>query len=220
MFNFFKKKKRSLRDKELTETDRAFLNAIANALQAKYPSIKRQVDAGAIAGITERFVYGEGTFYYSIDGELSKKTRDRVAGDFKLMNIEFLNKSGKPEQLNLYVMEGLVYGYQCSTLVENLDLSTFQDKNSWIKIFRDDDYETISHFFEKYDKSFLDKLDLGSVFKIELNDAELYTIKNLQDGNYLAINLEGQIFELIHDPYIVKKVFENVEELHRSGLYG
>lgn len=219
MFNLFKKKKKNFPTDDLTTTDMDFLNTVANALADRFPNFRKQIELGVIVGKIERFVYGEGTYYFELDGDKSKKMEDKAAGYYHVTNILFSNKSGRPENLKLYVLEGVIYGYQCTASIEELDLPTINVHQVWVKRMESKDDKLVASFFKGFEKKFLSTFDLGESFKIELNKLELYTIKNLQDGNYLAINAKGEVYELIHDPYSVKKVFENVDELYHSGKY-
>ncbi|WP_298518863.1 hypothetical protein [uncultured Kordia sp.] len=42
-------------------------------------------------------------------------------------------------------------------------------------------------------------LELADSFEIELDDQLFYTILDMEDGNYVAVNKKGNVFRLIHD---------------------
>jgi len=57
------------------------------------------------------------------------------------------------------------------------------------------------------------RLDLESCFEIEFFNNKYYTILDFENGNYIAVNIKGQIFYLNHDSDIkINKTFENISE--------
>lgn len=62
------------------------------------------------------------------------------------------------------------------------------------------------------------KFGLEDTFEIELAGKLYYTIIDMEDGNYLAVNNRGTVFRLLHDQeQPVKKIARNISELDYSG---
>jgi hypothetical protein len=57
------------------------------------------------------------------------------------------------------------------------------------------------------------KLDIENTFKIEIPEGDFYTIKDLGDGNYLAVDEHGVVYELLHDPYSIVKKANSIHDL-------
>ena len=57
-----------------------------------------------------------------------------------------------------------------------------------------------------------EKLDLDDLSELEVEGESYYQIKNLEDGNYIAIDSKGQVFGLTHDPFKVKLLNKSVKD--------
>ena len=51
-----------------------------------------------------------------------------------------------------------------------------------------------------------------------MNEQIYYTIKSIGDGDYVAIDKNGGVFFLKHDPLSVKKIAKNVDEYLKNVL--
>ncbi len=58
-------------------------------------------------------------------------------------------------------------------------------------------------------KKVLSVIDINSTFKIQIPEGVFYVIKDFGDGNYLAMEENGAIYGMIHDPYEVEMLFKN-----------
>jgi hypothetical protein len=56
------------------------------------------------------------------------------------------------------------------------------------------------------------KLDLTDLSEFEVDGKLYYQIKDLEDGNYIAIDNKGQVFGLIHDPYKIELINKSVKQ--------
>ena len=61
-----------------------------------------------------------------------------------------------------------------------------------------------------------DNFDFSSSFKIKLNKNDYYTIKDFEDGNYLAIDKLGVVYFLIHDPYKLSPLGYDLQDLNQG----
>ncbi|MBB3053949.1 hypothetical protein [Mucilaginibacter gotjawali] len=57
-----------------------------------------------------------------------------------------------------------------------------------------------------------DKLTLDDLSEFEIDGKFYYQIKDLEDGNYIAIDKNGQVFGLIHDPYKIELINKSVRQ--------
>ena len=62
-----------------------------------------------------------------------------------------------------------------------------------------------NHNFSKLEKY----INFNNTFEIEFKNESYYTIHDLGDGDYLAVNNEGKIFGLYHDPFKIDTIFDN-----------
>jgi hypothetical protein len=55
--------------------------------------------------------------------------------------------------------------------------------------------------------------NMDDTFQIEIPEGIFYSIKDLGEGNYLTVNENGEVYELLHDPYSVKRKASNIHDL-------
>ena len=54
-------------------------------------------------------------------------------------------------------------------------------------------------------------IDIDNTFEVEVDDEMYYTIVDMEDGNYLAVDKSGNVFRLIHDyKQPIRKIFDDV----------
>ena len=54
------------------------------------------------------------------------------------------------------------------------------------------------------------EIDIGDINELEIGGNIYYTIKNLNDGDYIAINNAGEVFSITHTPFEVKKLSTSI----------
>ena len=64
-------------------------------------------------------------------------------------------------------------------------------------IYENQDKNTLLSIIGNTDKEHL--IEIDDTFEIELADKRFYTILDMEDGNYIAVNKKGQVFRLHHD---------------------
>jgi hypothetical protein len=57
-----------------------------------------------------------------------------------------------------------------------------------------------------------EQLNLTDLSELEVDGRNYYQIKDLDDGNYMAIVRKGQVFGLMHDPYKIDLLNKSVKD--------
>lgn len=80
------------------------------------------------------------------------------------------------------------------------------------------DLKTVNKILKNEPEEVRSRFELEDTFEIELDEKLYYTILDMEDGNYLAVNKDGSVFRLLYDhEEPAKKVSSNISELHFSG---
>jgi len=58
--------------------------------------------------------------------------------------------------------------------------------------------------------------DIISGFEIEIKAEKYFTIKELGNGDYIAIKETGQIFGLIHEKNRIEEIFDNIDLMYSA----
>jgi len=212
MFNFFRKEKRDLsKVLGLTNTDRMFLEKICKALQSGYPNLIHQLEPGFMITKNPTPAARNGAFTFGMDEDLYKRYGNKDKGYFTIRNIwcRILNSEKKVE-VEVRLSEDILIGYYCSIDIEELALESLDVSNLYEKHFVNKELNVIRDNFNKFSGNEIRSLDIENTFRIDLEGGPYYTIKNLEDGNYLAVNEKEEVFGLIHDPFEVEMIYPSL----------
>lgn len=198
MFNLFKKKKKYIQSWEYE-----LLHGVVSALPNKYSYLTKQVAPESLIDVVDHATRKNGwkiakynTATYQQYLNESPKLNGLLVG---IKVFDLTDQDYKEVELDLY--DGVLLG--CRYPVGKYDLTRIDVSGLHFKPYQSEDKI-------KYKTSLKDlkcnHLDLDNGFEIELSGKTYYTIKDLEDGNYLAINTKGNVYGLFHDPFIVEQI--------------
>lgn len=147
--------------------------------------------------------------FYSIGFDPSQSDKSMTKGKhFELENI-IIKQDGQAYQLNITIHEGLWIGFEIEkNILEfnnfQIDLSSFKKSKS--KFAPDTKIEKLVSGLT------CEQLDLTNLGEFDVEGKTYYQIKDLEDGNYIAIDNKGQVFGLIHDPYKIELINKSVRQ--------
>ena len=216
MWNPFKRKTK------VTGEDLAVLKKIVAILPAKYSYLKDQISEEFIIGKKPNELGDENTLRFSLDSNLAKKFGNPDLPEFFIIkNIKIWNAAKhKYSTVELHILTGFLAGIRINAKYKELNFNKFDVSDVSEKHFQDDGKTTLNNLLSDLDPELTNYLDLEETFLIEIPEGEFYTIKNLGDGNYLAINDNREVYSLIHDPYEVEKIFESIDDFYASVKTG
>ena len=84
---------------------------------------------------------------------------------------------------------------------ENFDFSSLQLKNiktEYVQV-QNPDRNTTEKILNSLTREQLNLLELEYTFEIELDEKLFYTILDMEDGNYIAVDKQGKVYRLNHD---------------------
>ena len=202
MFKLFKKTSWKIEGKIFDFFDNLF---------KQLPSEFQFLSEGLLKGLYTRLSVNQAMkgFHYSISFDPSQSDKSVVKGkQFELKNI-FVVQNGDEFILNLTVYEGLWIGFEIQKNIldftdYNFDLSRFHKDKS--KFAKDKKIEQLVIGL------FSNDLELNNLSEFEVDGKYYYQIKDLEDGNYIAIDNRGQVFRLIHDPYKIELINKSIKQ--------
>lgn len=212
---FFKKKKVFKDDRGLNDMEKNFLISLTNKLGFKFPLFKKQVEDGGIIGISIDPLRRKGGYIFTLDAIVYENLENKGLNPFILRNIISKNWNGQSVQIEVYTSNGLMSGFFVSDNLESIDPSTIATESLYVKHSRNDDIKEFSELFlriQPYSKS----LDLSDSFRITVQGKDFFTVKALGDGNYLAIDKGGCLYELTHDPFSIRIKYATINSFLES----
>lgn len=208
MFNLLKRTKIQTWETEL-------LIKTLNSINKDYTKVLvNQVKNNLLKGVLTNISDIEGYVAFKFNASVLSKYQKINEPEYIISGIRvFDKKSNSYLNYSIYVYSGVISGYSFNTKnkvqidLSKIDISKF-DKESSVHFTG---IEVVKSFFKEVEETLLDKLDLNNVLEIEINEGNFYTIKDLEDGNYIAIDKNGKVFGLIHDPYEIEMLYKNTE---------
>lgn len=201
MFGLFKKTSWKIDGKAFVFFDKLF---------KQLPNEFQFLADGLHKGLYRRFSVNDAMkgHHYTISFDPSQSDKSMVKGkQFELQNI-LVVQNGTKFPLNITVYEGLWAELEIERNI--LDFTDFQFDLSELnkdksKFAKDNKIERlVSGLFST-------SLDLDNLIEFEIDGKCYYQIKDLEDGNYIAIDNKGQVFGLIHDPYKIELINKSVK---------
>lgn len=202
MFSLFKKTSWEIKGKALE-----FFRLVFRQLPDEF----RFLEAGLEKGLYKRYAVNhvlKGN-HYSISFDPSQSDKSMIKGlHFDLENI-IIRHDGQDFPLNITVFEGLWIGFEFQKNIA--DFNNFQIHVSYFKK-RAGKSVTNKKIENLISRLHSEQLDLNNLSPIKIDNKTYYQIKDLEDGNYLAVDEKGHVFGLIHDPFKVELIHKSVAQ--------
>lgn len=212
MFGFFKKKSEyKFEDQEID-----FFKNVINILPRRYLYLERQITKDFIFAWKPNQLGYANSYTFLLNANLEKKfERTDLPQFFIINNIKVWERVLKRYiNIELDILTGFIGGFKSESInFGNFDFSKVDLSELGEKHFNNQDKDELVKILGKLNKDQLSRLDIDDTFKVEIPEGIFYTIKNIGEGDYLAVNLRGEVYELLHDPYAVRKKASNIHEL-------
>lgn len=200
MFNFFKKNKKRT---QLLDWERDLLLKILSDLGGLYRQYVEQIKEGIIEGVRLNDKIPDYTGF-RLNVKLLNKYERRSQIPYTLSNILVFNEITKQvEHLKIHLGFGLVLGYEVtnSNFIPNLDKIDIKE----MKILNEKnlEFDEIKDLFTNEEVRYI---NTSEVYLVELDGNKYYHLFDLEDGDFVGIDANKQIFEITHDPFLIKKL--------------
>lgn len=196
---------------KITKEDFNFLKLIVTSLPDDYAYLIQQISKDFILGKKVNPLGENGTYTLLLNANLANIYKNNLHPEFFIIKDIFIWNKKKSifENVELHIIDGILQGFRINAKYRDLDYSRLDVTRVKEKYFKNDDKECLMDILGDIPKEVYDLLDINASFKIETLEGEFYTLKELGDGNYISVDLSGAIFRMIHDPYVVEKIYEN-----------
>ena len=198
MFGLFKKTSWTI-DKEAKQ----FFEKLFTQLPTEFHFLQEHLQKG----LYRRYSFNKDNNYF-ISFDPAQSDKSFVKGkNFEIKNIQVIAE-GQPYPLGLTIYQGLLVGFDTPKNIKDFKDCTFDTSRvskTKSKFAAEDNIERLVKGLHS------DKLDLDDLSEIEVEGKSYYQIKDLEDGNYIAIDSKGQVFGLTHDPFEIRLLDKSVK---------
>lgn len=214
MFSLFNKNK-------IEEQDFYFLKNVICILPTKWDFLIKQINSRFIIGKCKNKLYGKGFYNLVLNREYYDYSNYKYPELVTLSGIYIWNKKKREYvEVQLYISFGTIIGYYFNSKYNHLDwhkvsLNTLKENN--YANHSNGKKDIIQMLSQKLSPEEQKKIDIGDINELQIEGNTYYTIKNLNDGDYMAINNTGEVFIITHAPFEVKKLYSSIRAfLHQT----
>jgi hypothetical protein len=172
---------------------------------------------GTAGQLADRTIY---ILHQSTDNFYYERNRKKHKQHFFLIGVELLNKqTGTYIPIRLTISNNLIQNISLpfnTTLRNEYELSQLSINNLHKEdfILKNTDEIKLKKILSNVSEEQKMLLEIEDTIEIELDEKYYYTIMDMENGNYIAVNKMGNVFRLIHDhEEPAKKIFQNVQKL-------
>jgi len=184
-----------------------FFDVLFKQLPTEFQFLSQGLQNGLYRRYAVNFAMKGGHYFIGFDPAQSDKSMTKGI-QFELNNI-LVVEDGNKFPLNIMVYQGLWIGFEIEKNI--LDFKNFQFELS--RLTKDKSKFSKNSKIEKIVSGLTSNLlDLNDLGELEVDGKYYYQIKDLEDGNYIAINNKGQVFGLMHDPYKIELINKSVKQ--------
>jgi hypothetical protein len=213
MFNLFRKKKKHI---QLWEYE--MLKKVAEVLPHPYSFIANQVHPNSLIDAIDHPVLKNDWRMAKYSADMYKRHSQSPKSNGRLIGIKIFDLNDQDyKEIELDLYDGVLIGYRIQT--GKYDLERIDIGNLHFKPFQSEDkleYEAALKDLK------CEHLELDNGFEIELSGKTYYTIKDLEDGNYIAIDKKGKVYGMFHDPFVIEPISSDlatfIEQLNNGSF--
>jgi hypothetical protein len=199
MFGLFKKASWTI-DQEVKQ----FYQKLFAQLPSEFQFLQEHLQKG----LYRRYRFNKGNNYF-IGFDPAQSDISMIRGkNFQIVNIQVI-EDGQRYPLELTIYQGLLVGFDSPKNIRDFKEYEFDTSSVMKAKSKFAAKDTIQRLVKGLHS---DKLDVDNLSEIEVEGKSYYQIKDLEDGNYIAIDSKGQVFGLTHDPFEVKLLNKSVKD--------
>lgn len=202
MFGLFKRTK-------IADWEIRLLKNTIQQLPPVYNYLEAQINDGLLKGVLIGLSDLPGYVAFTYNGGLSKRFERKKEKGYRLTGIKVFDKRSQTYlDYNIYVSTGTINGYSITGATkfdvepDNIDISNFK------KVYRKNaDYSKIEPYLIAQEKKIINS---DEVYEVVLNNKTYFHIKDLEDGDFIGIDYEKNVYEVRHDPFEIKYIDSNL----------
>lgn len=214
MLNFFKKKSKANLVLQVE-----LISKICELLPDKFQNLRDQVRAGIIKDIKLLEKPFPNYHRFTLDVEILNKYEDKKGRSFVIKGILVNDKSlQKFVPVNLIVAYGILLGYsipQANNFEPDLEKIVLTSIS--LDFFGEGTFDKIRSILSQEELKWISPSD---VYEVEINDTCYYHLKDLEDGDFIAIDVDKNVFKVTHDPFELERVSDDLDQILSSVFNG
>ncbi len=192
------------------------LRKVVTMLPDKYKTPwERQIKEGLYNGVIIAGSDIPGYVAFSLNKVVYGKFYDQNGRNFRLENILVFDRlSNQYLPFAVYSFFGFINGYSLEKRKKYaLDLNRIDVTGMKMSYYDSVDYERIEPVLKASEKKLISR---AGVYIVELEGKEFFHLIDLDDGDFIGIDLKKNIYKITHDPYQITLLDEDLEVIFKK----
>lgn len=180
-------------------------------LPKEYTMLLDQINDGLFRNVLLDASDIPGYVSFGLNNSVYKKHVKYNEVSYKITGIKvFNNYTSNFIDYEIYVSDGIINGYsiqkekKLSIDINKIDISKFSKS-----FYEHDEYNEIESLLNLNEKN---KLLLSEIYEVELEGKIYFHLFDLEDGDFIGMDKQKNIYMITHDPYEIKKLEISLEE--------
>ena len=181
------------------------LRKTISLLPFEYQHLNKQINDGLFRGVLVGLSDLPGYIAFTYNSGVAKKFENKKDKNHQLTGIKVWDiKSGQYLSYTIYVSTGTINGYSIIGPKKFVvDLNNINTQN-FKKNYGDyGDYKKIAVKLNTEEKK---AINAAEVYEIVLNGKSYFHVMDLEDGDFIGIDDEKNIYKIRHDPFEIKPI--------------
>jgi hypothetical protein len=205
LFGLFKRTK--IEDWEIQ-----LLETVIKKLPSEYSHLLFQIKDGLLRNIFLNASDIPGYNSFGIHSDIYEKYFIKNERNYKLTEIKVFDKLRSIYLIySIFVSNGVINGYSLDGKkkykvdLNKIDISKFKKE-----FFDELDFNRIKNILDDEEKKFINP---SNVYSVIVGNKEYFHIKDLDDGDFIGIDENKDIYKITHDPMEVIKIEKKLKEI-------
>jgi len=198
MFGLFKRSK-------IAEWEIELLKKVLQLLPPDYHHLERQVEEGLFRSVLIGLSDLPGYVCFTCNPNLVKKFENTKEKGYTLTGVKIFDvKSQTQLNYSIHVSSGMINGYSITGAKKfTVDLNKIDVQNFRKSYRQNPDYQKIEIYLNAEER---DIINQDEVYEVVLNEKVYFHIKDLEDGDFIGIDYEKNIYKITHDPFEIRQL--------------
>ncbi len=172
----------------------------------------KQIDEGFLLGKMPNPAGDQGSYTLSLDAMREEEFRREGESVVFFSGFIFSDLQGVLRRFDLHTLEGMLAGYHCDVELDQLDVTSIDVTDVSKRVFGDPAREIVDSLLAPMSAPSRGSLKGHSSIQIEWSGSTYHTIFDLLDGDYLAVDTQGRVYEMRHDPFKIQAIYSSSTE--------
>jgi hypothetical protein len=178
-------------------------------LPNEYVSYRQQLEEGLVAGVILSDTPLPNCVNFTFNPKVSRKYENESDRFFRITGLEFYDERLGWKNFEVYCTHGLICGYRMSNGLLSAPNVLKINAQHFQKEYLDN--YSIGIMKSILSPSEINLINSSDFYEVELQGKEYYHVKDLEDGDFIGIDREKNVYKFTHDPFEITYLEGDIE---------